>query len=162
MVARDYNAKTTFNWQTEGHIPKIGKLDCMKECLADIQEILDICHENKIELIIFSNPMYYVTYAASLEQDYFGFLEHLAHITDFWNFSSLNNITLNNANYHETSHYRAEVGDMMLNVMCSGEVYPELQAQGFGVKVTRENVKDFIAMLRKQAEDFRHKNSPVP
>lgn len=139
-----------------------GNVDIDK-ALEFTGKIVDICRENNIELILFTIPMHHLTYMGSvMDKEYLRFLEGLAEISDFWNFSSLNDITLSNDCYLETSHYRAEVGDIMLNVMCSGEVYPELQAQGFGVKVTRDNVKDFIAMLRKQAEDFRHKNSPVP
>ena len=106
-------------------------------------------------LVIFTNPMNHIAYKLSVEKnDYFAFLEGLAEISDFWNFSSLNDITMNNANYLEVSHYRAKVGDLMIDIMCNGKSYPELQAQGFGVKVTRENAKDFISMLRRQVEDY--------
>lgn len=132
----------------------LSKID-IDLALRDISIISDICGKNNIELILFTNPMHCITYLASVkDKDYLRFLEGLAEISDFWNFSSLNDITTNNANYYETSHYRSGVGDIMIDIMCSGKSYHELQAQGFGVKVTRENSKDFISMLRKQFEDY--------
>ena len=158
-----YNQETKYIWKNDKDIRiTMGRGMHIAESLRDIQKIYEICREHKIELTIFTNPMHRLTYMASLDKRYFEFLEGLAKITDFWNFSSLNNVTLDNNSYIDDSHYKAETGDIMLNVMCSGEVYPELQAQGFGVKVTRENAKDFISMLRRQAEDFKHKNSPAP
>ncbi|MBQ3653248.1 MAG: hypothetical protein II954_02385 [Synergistaceae bacterium] len=116
-----------------------------------LREISDICRKNNTELVIFTNPMHHVTYTASVrEKKYFEFLEGLAEITDFWNFSSLNDITLSNDCYRETSHYKAKIGDLIIDIMCNGKTYPELQAQGFGVKVRRENVKDFLGMLKAQ------------
>ena len=148
-----------FNWNDKYKVfPRFGSEEAKADidtALKYLREISDICRENDIKLIIFTNPMHRITYLASVrDKNYFRFLEGLAEISDFWNFSSLNDITMNNANYHEPSHYRAEVGDVMIDIMCNGKSYPELQAQGFGVKVTRENAKDFINMLRRQVEDY--------
>ena len=145
--------KDTLDWSKAK--PNVGDKVDIDTALKHIREISGICRENNTELILFTNPMHRITYLASVrDKDYFKFLEGLAEISDFWNFSSLNDITTNNVNYHETSHYRANVGDMIINVICNGKSYPELNAQGFGVKVTRENAKDFISMLRRQIEDY--------
>ena len=152
-----YNATTTserkYDW-TKAE-PFVGAKMDINKALKFIRETADICRENSIELILFTNPMHRITYMASVkDKDYFKFLEGLAEISDFWNFSSLNDAAINNANYFETSHYRSHVGDLIIDIMCNGKSYPELQHQGFGVKVTRENVKDFIAMLRMQYKDY--------
>lgn len=152
-----YEREKNFDWNNKLEaVPNFGseKAFNIDSALKYLREISDICRDDNIELIIFTNPMHRITYLASVrDKDYFRFLEGLTEISDFWNFSSLNDITINNANYHETSHYRAEVGDIMIDIMCNGKSYPELQAQSFGVKVTKENAKDFIAILRRQAED---------
>lgn len=123
--------------------------------LKFIRDIFDVCQENNIELILFTNPMHRMTYLSSIENEsYFMFLEGLAEISDFWNFSSLSDITVDNANYYEPSHYRANVGDLIIDIMCNGKSYPELQRQGFGVKVSSENARDFISMLRRQYQDY--------
>ena len=96
----------------------------------------------------------------ALDKNYLVFLEGLANITDFYNFSGFNNITLDNNNYLDWSHYTAEIGDMIINVICNGVKYPELNSQGFGVKVTRDNVKDLIRLLTEQAANFKQNNIP--
>ncbi|MBQ6417686.1 MAG: hypothetical protein IJJ91_03330 [Synergistaceae bacterium] len=136
--------------------PSVGNKVDIDKALEFIRETADICRDNGIELILFTNPMHRITYMASVkDKDYFKFLEGLAEISEFWNFSSLNDVTINNANYREPSHYRAHVGDLIIDIMCNGKSYPELQRQGFGVKVTRENIRDFIDILRRQYEELR-------
>ncbi|MBR0149889.1 MAG: hypothetical protein IJP89_00830 [Synergistaceae bacterium] len=150
-----YGADSKFDWSEAN--PSIGKESAdIESALEYVCEIDNICRANDIELVLFTNPMHKITYVASVKDcNYLEFLEGLAEISSFWNFSSLNDVTMSNDYYLETSHYKAEVGDLMIDVMCNGKSYPALQQQGFGVKVTRENVKEFVAMLRSQAEDFR-------
>ena len=156
-----YGRQSKFDWNSENIKPTYGRRfsdETLRNALNDIKEIVNICRENNIELVIFTNPMHNITYMASVrELKYLDFLEGLADITEFYNFSSLNNITLSNDNYLETSHYKAEIGDLILNVICSNEIYPELYAQGFGVKVTRDNSEKLIAMLKRQAEEYGNK-----
>lgn len=160
-----YGAKSSCNWDKA--LPSIGAAASkdipqnINDTLKDIQELSDICRTSGIDLVIFTNPMHHITYNASIKRGWFDFLEGLAQISDFWNFSGLNDITLSNDCYFETSHFKAEAGDMMIDAMCYGKADPKLQAQGFGFKVTRENVKDFIDMLKHQTEAYRHKNSPA-
>ena len=153
---RDYGSESKFDWSVGNIKPSYGRRfsnETLRNALNDIRDIVNICRENSIELVIFTNPMHNITYMASVkEKKYLEFLEGLSSITDFYNFSSISDVTMNNDNYLETSHYKAEVGDMILNVICSDEIYPELYAQGFGVKVTRDNAEEFIAMLKHQAE----------
>lgn len=150
----EYGAESDYDWGSVRYVRKKndkafdGRM--MARTLGDIREIVRLCGANNIELILFTNPMHWITYKVAIDRDYLNFLEGLAEITDFWNFSSLNDITLSNDCYLETSHYKAEVGDLIIDIMCNGKTYPTLQAQGFGVRVTRENVKDFFAMLKAQ------------
>ena len=151
----DYNMDSKFDWDKA--VPSLGDFNDKKfvdSALNDIREIVKICRENNIKLVIFTNPMHYITYLASLERNYIYFLTELAKITEFYNFSGLNAITLDNNNYLETSHYKAEVGDIIINILCNDEAYPELEAQGFGVKITRENVNNLLDLLESQAKNF--------
>ncbi len=158
-----YSRDIKFDWNNPRKAtPSYGDIIDIPSTLRVIKEIVAICRENNIELVIFTNPMHYITYTASVDsKSYFDFLAGLAEISDFWNFSSLNDITLSNDCYHETSHYKAEIGDMIIDAICYGKIDPKLQAQGFGFKVTRENVKDFMNLLKHQAESYTHKNTPA-
>lgn len=145
---RDYNYKTSYDFSNAK--PDIGRAMRMDEILLDIAEIVRICEENGIELVIFTNPMHPVTYEESLDRDYLVFLRRLADITPYYNFSGYNDITTDNKNFIDSSHYTAEVSDMLIECMCNGEKYDGLYEQGFGQYITKDNADDFIDLLESQ------------
>lgn len=149
-----YESGWTFDYGTESKAeyldspePSIGTEMNLDETLKDIAAIRDICKENDIELIIFTNPMYEVTYKASVENDYKLFLQKLAQISDYYNFSGINTISVNKDNYIDTSHFKPEVGDIMIRCMVNGQVDQNLLEQGFGWYVTKDNVNDLCELL---------------
>jgi beta-glucosidase/6-phospho-beta-glucosidase/beta-galactosidase len=122
------------------------------DAINEIQQIIDLCSKNGIKLIIFTNPMHIITYEYDAKRDYFDFLERLAAITEFYNFSSINDITTNNENYFDTSHYKLSVGDMIIDAIFNKNVDKELRSQGFGYYVTKDNRDGFINMLKEQIQ----------
>ena len=147
-----YNKKTRYDFSKAE--ADIGRSMRMEETLGAIKEIADICKESGTELIVFTNPMHPVTYEASLEKDYLTFLEKLAEITPYYNFSGYNKITVNNKSFLDSSHYTAEVSDMLIKVMCNGKIYKTLYPQGFGVYVTKDNVNDLVKLLESEREKY--------
>lgn len=119
----------------------------MDETLQQIQEMADLCQNNGIEFIVFTNPVYELIYEESLKQDYLVFLERLADITPYYNFSGINDITTNTDNYIDSSHYNAYIGDMILECICNGKQYDGLYEDGFGMYVTGENVDELLEIL---------------
>ena len=144
----DYNRHATIDLTTAP--PFIGDSDKFNETLQDIQNIKTLCDEHNIKLVVFTNPMYDVTYRKSLEYNYLEFLIELSKITDFYNFSSLNDITIDQNNFLDTSHYNAEVGDLLISTFLNGQTSTDLLQQGFGYYVTEENIYDLIDILQKQ------------
>ena len=140
----DYDVSTSYDWSQV--TPLIGEVDRLEETLREIQEVKDICAERDIELIIFTNPMFEVTYEASVERDYLEFLDRLADITDYYNFSGINDITVNTENFIDNSHYNAYVGDMIIDAIVNNSVDEGLYNQGFGWYVTSENVGALLAL----------------
>lgn len=141
--------------------PVFGSGLFIDETINEIEQIKELCDENDIELIVFTNPMYKVTYIASVEgKAYFDFLSKLAEITPFYNFSSLNNITMNAGNYCDDSHFNSIVGDIILDNICNGKTDNELLQQGFGVLVDKENIAELLQLLSSQLE-FESENSAV-
>lgn len=126
----------------------------LEECMGEIRELIELCEEYDINLRIATNPLYYKTYANSAENGYLDFLEALSELTDFYNFSSFSEITTNDANYYEPSHFNVETTKLMMDVMYQDWHNEELLAQGFGVKVTKENKDEFLAFLRQQASEY--------
>ncbi len=122
-----------------------------EDVIEEIRQIKELCAENGINLFIATNPLYYKTYARDVENGYIDFLEALSEITDFWNFSSFSDITMNEANYYEASHFTPKVSAMMIDTIFNGKYDEELWKQGFGIHVTQENREEFISFLRYQA-----------
>ena len=121
--------------------------------MADIRELKRVCEENNINLRIMTNPLYYKTYRRDIENGYLEFLYALAGEVDYWNFSSFSDITTDEHNYYETSHFIPAVSNMMMDVVYRDEIDENLWRQGFGVKVTGENRDEFIYFLKYQAAE---------
>ncbi len=125
-----------------------------EEAIAEIQKMIDLCKENDIKLTIFTNPLFGQTYTKGIENGYLNFLSDLADITDYYNFSGYNNMTMDTSNYYENSHFTRVVGDRMIDFMFYGDEDPELLKQGFGYYVTHENKDEFLKILKDQAINF--------
>ena len=121
------------------------------EQLAALREIKKVADENGIKVIFFMNPVPTVTYLnedmARLRQ----WRRDIAEITEFYDFTGLNDINTDNLNFLETSHYREITGDKMIDRMMNGAAEP---APGFGVLVTKDNVQAHEEMLDKQMEQW--------
>lgn len=142
----DYNVTSKYDW--DNPTPSIGDSYLMDNTLEDIRKIKKLCDDNGIEMVIWTNPMYKITYEESVKHNYLDFLEQLAQITDYYNFSGLNDMTLDSNNYVDTSHYKAELGDMMINVIWNNVKYDDLYKQGFGWYVTEENIDELISVIK--------------
>lgn len=145
----DYGRGAAIDWDNAA--PVVGDANRLDETLLEIQEMKDICTENDIQLVVFTNPMFEITYEASVEQNYLEFLDRLADIIGYYNFSGINGVTVNTGNYIDTSHYNAYIGDMLIDVMCNDYIDENLYNQGFGWYVTSENVDDLLDILWKSA-----------
>lgn len=142
----NYNEISSYDW--DNAYPVTGSRYLMESTLADIAQVKKLCDENGIKLVIWTNPLHHLTYEDALNRNYLGFLEQLAQITDYYNFSGLNEITTNNDNFVDPSHFRAEIGDIMIDIMWNGASYEDLHAQGFGWYVTKDNVHELLEILK--------------
>ena len=145
----DYDRETTINWDQA--VGGVGPRNYLDETLEDIREMRNVCESNGIDFILFVNPMHELTYKVAVENaDFKMFLEKLVHISSYYNFSGLNDITTDNSNFIDTSHYNAYIGDMIIDVIFNNAKYDSLYSQGFGWYVDEENVDDFMNILNDQ------------
>lgn len=122
--------------------------DNLAGALAALRELAGLAKREKIRLILFINPIHRTTYLDTDLPLFFRFKRGLADIADYYDFSGLNTITTDNYYYHETSHYREMVGDMMLKRMFG---IPDVPIPSdFGVLVTERNVQEHLRALRMQ------------
>ncbi len=119
--------------------------------LEALREIKSLCSENNIELIIFSSPMFSYQFRLSARAGYLTFLEELAEVSPYYNFSCINPITSDDSNYLDPSHYKAQIGDLILDrIFCEDKAVHK--ADLFGEYVTKENVGQFMTALRAQLD----------
>lgn len=121
------------------------------EAIEEIRKIVELCDEYDIELTVFTNPLYITTYEKAVEKRYLDFLEQLAYVTPYYNFSSYNEISMNSKYYYETSHYTPEAAAIIMDIIENGGDEHTMYAQGFGFYVTEDNVDEFMAIVRHQA-----------
>jgi hypothetical protein len=122
--------------------------DRMGEALDEIRQTVDLLKKHGVRLIVFINPIHKATYLATGLEKFFLFEKELSRITDFYDFSGLNSITTNNYYYYETSHYRLEVGALIL-----ARIFNDSSVKvpdDFGVLVTKGNIDQHLADLKAQ------------
>lgn len=129
--------------------PYVGER--IQQTIAEIQKIKEITAANDIELIVFINPINLLTYCGNNLAEFDEFKRELANITDFYDFSGVNDITKNNYYYYETSHYRPMVGDMIVQRIFE---MPKEEGECFGTWVTKENVNAHIMKLNEEISDY--------
>lgn len=125
---------------------KLSKVD-----MDAYRYIVDTCKKRNIELYVFITPPYNRSgHGSELDayhqfgiwKDYINFLRQLAFIHPYWNFISWNEVTTNQDNYIDGSHFIFSVGDMILKKMF--HVPDSSIPENFGNYVTAENVDHFI------------------
>ena len=122
--------------------------DYMADSLLDIRQIRELCQDYGINLIVFTNPLYFRTYKQSKHFGYEQYLGWLAGAAGgYYNFSGENAVTQDKRYYYEASHYTEELGDMMIDRIFNGTTDEALEAQGFGMYVTEENLDEFREAL---------------
>lgn len=114
MDKKDYN--------TQEHIenkvfnkPTLYSGDELRDTINDIQEIKNICLKNSINCNFFINPIHKTTYKYVDKQLLNEFKSELSKITNFYDFTLPSIVSDNNYYWHETSHYRNIVGDMIID-----------------------------------------------
>lgn len=117
--------------------------------LDALRETAALCRENGIELIVFTSPMFSYQFRLSASAGYLDFLEQLADVTPYYNFSCINGISSDATNYLDPSHYKAQVGDLILNRIFREDKSVHT-ADMFGEYVTADNAGQVIAALREQ------------
>jgi hypothetical protein len=122
--------------------------DRIEATIEELKEIVDICNDNSINLVVFINPIHKTTYLDTNFDNFQRFKMELSKITSFYDFSGLNKITTNNYYYYETSHYRTIVGDMIANsIVNKGN-------KEFGILVNKDNILNHLDYLAIQKENY--------
>jgi len=82
----------------------------INENVQNLKNFVQLCKENHINLIVFTTPHNYNMMDNFDLNDYYKVLISISKIVDFWDFSGYNEITCNNRNFYEKSHYLPKLG----------------------------------------------------
>lgn len=122
--------------------------DRLGDSINEMRRIRELCDEHGINLIVFTNPLYYRTYQ---EAKYYGYDNYLGWLSGavggYYNFSGVNAVTTDRSYYYESSHYTEEAGTLIIDRIFRGETSESLESQGFGMYVTDENMEEFKEAL---------------
>lgn len=110
--------------------------------IKEINDIITLCRLNKIEVIVFINPIYEITYLKAVENGFFDFYKDLSSLIQFYDFSGITVMTTNRMNYYENSHYRPIIGDSILQEIFFLKNNPNI--------VNNKNVDFFIEKKHKE------------
>lgn len=129
--------------------PTIYEGSLIPQTIKSIKDII-LLLKNNINYKIFINPIHKVTYLnANLEQ-FNMFKKELVEITSYYDFSGLNEVTLNNYNYYETSHYRMHIGNLITN-----ELFLVKEAnKKISKYVTKQNIEEHLLTLEQEIKEY--------
>ena len=117
----------------------------LDENMLALKSIVLLCRKQGIRLIAFTNPDHRQTLDSYVVEHYSDALRRLAQVTDFWNFSSYNDVTVDDRNYYEVGHYRTHVGRLV-----AARIFGDRTVavpRDFGFYVTQSNVEDHLQFL---------------
>ena len=124
--------------------------DHLKGALDEMTKLVELCKENDISLKIFIQPIYKKNYCERDDKVFFAFIEKLARITPYYNFSNMNTITIDTSYFIEPVHYYPIVGEYIIRTIYGSKEDKSDIPNDFGFYVTKNNVKDYIKKLQNE------------
>jgi hypothetical protein len=146
------NAKVFFDNPADHETTTI-KNEVKEENLEVLRELVALCGQHEINLILFITPHSKFIMSRLAVEDYLTFLRKLSGITSFWNFSGYNSITINNRNYSDPSHHKSSVSRMIAARIFNDKT--STVPEDFGVLVTKENIDSHLENLKIAIKKFR-------
>lgn len=107
------------------------------EAVNEVQQIKKLCEIHDINLTIFMYPIYYKTYLKYNQNKIEEFKYKLSSVVNFYDFYDLSDISINQDNWFEGSHFVPSVGDYMIDNIKKNQFL-----------VTKENVNERIHEAR--------------
>ena len=137
-----------------------------EEFLNEFRLLVETCRERNIELTVFISPSHAAQWealrAAGLWSEFEDWKREIVEITPVWDFSGYNSITTepiadDMQHYWDSSHYRKEVGDLVMNRLFNYQV--ETVPTDFGVWMTRDTVNTHLSRIRTNRSQWASANS---
>ncbi|MEC0143777.1 hypothetical protein [Paenibacillus alginolyticus] len=133
-----------------------GQYQLSQKHLMYFQAIVDICKESNLQLKVFISPSHVTLLESIRNAGHWNLFEQwkreIAEITPYWDFYYYNSITNEPINdnmkyYWDSTHYKKEVGNMVLSKMY--DLGKNGIPSNFGVYVTKENIENHLQTTRR-------------
>lgn len=118
--------------------------------LADLAKLVHEAKERGVQVRLYITPHHHKFLDRLNTDEYAYFLSKLAGIAPFWNFGVYSDITLNDCNYYETSHYVRSIAPRLFNVMSKND-----GASGLAHYVTTETLAAELEFVRSNFAQHR-------
>ncbi|XPV76194.1 MAG: hypothetical protein ACNI27_16535 [Desulfovibrio sp.] len=121
--------------------------------IESFQKIKDLADKYKVKLVPFIVPEHGALFTylmnSSRRDEYLQARRDLIDIFGwYYDFCGTHPVNMDNTNYYDSAHYRVNVGDMILGRILERE---DMQEEGYGMKITADNVEEHIKNLQKEA-----------
>ncbi len=116
------------------------------QTIEEIKEMKNLCDSNNIELTIFMYPSFYKTYLQYNQYKIEEFKRKLSSFVDFHDFYNLNQISLNELKWTDSSHFTLSIGNYIIE---------NIQKNKF--LVTKENIDSRITKTKKSIKNILNK-----
>lgn len=167
----DEPLKNKFKNMLTGFLKSSGyyaKHQFSQKYLDDLKAVVETCKEKNIELRIFISPSHAAQFnaikEAGLWTNFEDWKREVVKIAPVWDFSGYNSITTEPIsdgmkNYWDSSHYRKEVGDLVLNRLF--QMQEEAIPNDFGVLLTTDNIEAHLKKVRTDQAAWEKNNPDV-
>lgn len=143
-IEKSFNSK-------EGEISTDAEI--IDNSLASIKKYRDLLAKRNIKLTVFLTPLNHHLLDKINIVDYNNFLRTLSGITDFYNFMYYSQLTQNDCNYYETSHYRPTVSALIVQSL-SGHNVLKSAVHHF---VSKSDIEPHLNFLQQNFSEARLK-----
>jgi hypothetical protein len=131
----------------------------IESAVSEIDSLVRFARAHKINIKIYVNPTHVSTYLNINLDAFYNALSLLASVTDYYDFSGINSVTINSLYYHETSHFYLNVGDMIIDRVCDQRTVSI--PDDFGYLVKKSNVKEHLDSQKKMVALFFESTDPT-
>ncbi|KAA0548457.1 hypothetical protein FZW96_07745 [Bacillus sp. BGMRC 2118] len=137
------------------------------EKVDNYKRIVNICRERNIQLDVFIPPVHALQAEGirklNLWEEFEDWKREMVAITPLWDFSGYNSITStppSNFDYYlDQSHYRKNVGNLVLNKILNVKL--EEVSEDFGMYLTSENIENHLSNIRQDRIEWAKKNNDI-
>jgi hypothetical protein len=146
-----------------------AKMATDKETFDDLEEIIEICQSEKINLKLYISPAHAnLDGEGILASGNYKFFEdwkrQITNITfnykiDLYDFSGYNSVTMEKVktpmkNYWDSSHFTENIGNKIWDVLLDNIMYID----GFGIKLLPDNIEEVLSLNRENMKSYHENN----